>query len=161
MKGPHHQRRTGQAEQKSKQDVSSRLVPSPPLFLRYRCCCCAPSSASQIRPPTDLAASSMMAAWAGARAAGALALALVLALVGANSEGGHALGAAPQPQGPRRRAPKLGPHARQPLHLVPRHLRQRQPRHAHVSILLLPPPCYSSLAHALRPCGPSDSELGP
>jgi hypothetical protein len=30
-----------------------------------------------------------------------------------------------------------------------------------VSILLLPPPCYSSLAHALRPCGPSDSELGP
>uniref|UniRef100_A0A453FRE2 Disease resistance R13L4/SHOC-2-like LRR domain-containing protein n=1 Tax=Aegilops tauschii subsp. strangulata TaxID=200361 RepID=A0A453FRE2_AEGTS len=48
---------------------------------------------------------------------------------GGKLRGRRALGAAPQPAGPRRRAAELGPHPRQPLHLVPRHLRPRQPRH--------------------------------
>jgi hypothetical protein len=59
---------------------------------------------------------------------------------GGQLRGRRALRAAPRPAGPRRRAAELGPHARQPLHLVPRHMRPRQSRHTPVRPPPPPPP---------------------
>ena len=61
--------------------------------------------------------------------------------VGVQRGGRRAVRAAARAQGPPGRAPELGPHPRQPLHLVPRHLQPRQPRHPRVSstALSLPP----------------------
>jgi hypothetical protein len=53
--------------------------------------------------------------------------------VGVQLGGRRAVRAAAGPRGPPGRAPELGPHARQPLHLVPCHLQPRRPRHPLVS----------------------------
>ena len=62
--------------------------------------------------------------------------------VGVQRGGRRAVRAAARAQGPPGRAAELGPHPRQPLHLVPRHLQPRQPRHPRVS----------STALSLAPC---------
>jgi len=129
-----HQRPTGQAEKgkPARRDVS-RPFPAVPL-LQFSSCCVLPSVRVQI-PPTNRSGALQHGGGGeggGSPGAGARARAR-----GGQLRGRRALRAAPQPQGPRRRAAELGPHARQPLHLVPRHLRPRQPRHPPVSRRLL------------------------
>jgi hypothetical protein len=112
--------------------------------------CCSASAAHlpfQIRPPHFRPYGSG-GAGAGARPRAG----------GGQLRGRRALRAAPQPEGPRRRAAELGPHARQPLHLVPRHLRPRQPRHAPVRPPPPLPPTRCSLSLLLSP---SPFESGP
>ncbi|ONM37110.1 Leucine-rich repeat (LRR) family protein, partial [Zea mays] len=141
-------------EKQTRRDVVRRVLPAVPLLQFSRCCCrCHPPSASRSRHPNRSAGlqhgggGGGEGEGSGSPGAGARARAS-----GGQLRGRRALGAAPQPQGPRRRAAELGPHARQPLHLVPRHLRPRQPRHPPVSRCLptLPRP-RSPLSPAARP----------
>jgi hypothetical protein len=130
---------------------------NPAKKSKSRCCCCCSASAARLpfqirqphfRPYGGGGGGGCDGAGAGARPRAG----------GGQLRGRRALRAAPQLEGPRRRAAELGPHARQPLHLVPRHLRPRQPRHAPVRPPPPLPPTRCSLSLLLSP---SPFESGP